>query len=295
MFTTAPVLAHFDHTLPIILETDASDFAIGAVLSQLHNKRLHPVAFYSRKMEKAEINYDIHDKEMLAIVAAFKEWSRYPESAIDAIMVYTDHKNLEYFCTTKVLNRRQARWAQELANYEFKICYRPGSKDGKPDALSRRSEYRPRRGGSSGIDENQPVNTLLRPSQFVSSLDTAYSHNVSSYRSSAFASDNETGVLCDGKTTMVTDRRSVANRYREWTIPEENHLPYQVNRGHCIRETYRDTSGQLQLPFPGTSGLLGPTGSYLASGLRPGTTRQTVATHDISSRKSLLQKPTIHP
>ena len=212
MFTTAPVLAHFDHKLPTILETDASDFAIGAVLSQLHGKRLHPVAFYSRKMDKAEINYDIHDKEMLAIVAAFKEWSRYLESAVDTIMVYTDHKNLEYFCTTKVLNRRQARWAQELSNYEFKISYRPGSKNGKPDALSRRSEYRPKRGDNGGIDENQPVNSMLRPGQLVSGLDTEHSQYVSSERSIASARDNETGVICDGKTTTVTDRRSALKK-----------------------------------------------------------------------------------
>jgi hypothetical protein len=218
MFTSAPILAHFDSTLPTVLETDASDFAVGAVLSQLHGKRLHPVAFHSRKMDKAEINYDIHDKEMLAIVAAFKEWSRYLESVSGTIMVYTDHKNLEYFCTTKVLNRRQARWAQELANYEFKIVYRPGSKNGKPDALSRRSEYRPRRGGSTGLDENQPVDSLLRPEHFISDNEITYSRHVAS------------AYPKDGKTTTVIDRRSVANRYPAWTIPEADNYPYDVNR-----------------------------------------------------------------
>ena len=73
-FTTAPILLHFDPQLPCIIETDASDFAIGAVLSQLSaDRRLHPVAFHSRKMDKAEVNYEIHDKEMLAVVTAFKE------------------------------------------------------------------------------------------------------------------------------------------------------------------------------------------------------------------------------
>jgi hypothetical protein len=136
-FTSAPILRHFDPRLPMVIETDVSDFAIGAILSQVENGCLKPVAFHSRKMDKAEINYEIHDKEMLAIISAFKEWRRYLEGTSFKITVYSDHKNLEYFATTKVLNHRQARWSQELAGYDFKIVYRPGSKNGKPDALSR--------------------------------------------------------------------------------------------------------------------------------------------------------------
>ena len=96
-FTMAPIFWHFDPAIPTVMETDASDFAIGAVLSQQVEGRLHPVAFHSRKMDKAKINYDIHDKEMLAVVSAFKEWRRYLEGARFQIIVYTDHKNLEYF------------------------------------------------------------------------------------------------------------------------------------------------------------------------------------------------------
>jgi len=105
-FTTAPILVHFDATKPVIVETDASDFALGAILSQRDaENRLHPVAFYSRKFTPAEINYEIHDKELLAIVDAFKHWRRYCEEAAHQVEVYTDHQNLEYFTTTKVLNR----------------------------------------------------------------------------------------------------------------------------------------------------------------------------------------------
>jgi len=80
-FTTAPILRHFDPALPTVMETDASDFAIGAVLSQQVEGRLHPVAFHSQQVDKAEINYEIHDKEMLVVVSAFKEWRRYLEGA----------------------------------------------------------------------------------------------------------------------------------------------------------------------------------------------------------------------
>jgi len=105
-FTTAPVLNHFDMQKPVILETDASDFAIGAVLSQRDEEgRLHPVAFHSRKFQPAEINYKIHDKEVLAIVNAFKHWRHYCEGATHQVQVFSDHQNLEYFPTTKVLNR----------------------------------------------------------------------------------------------------------------------------------------------------------------------------------------------
>jgi len=74
-FTTAPILSHFDVARPVIIETDASDFAIGAVLSQRDEEnQLHPVVFHSRKLQPAEINYEIHDKELLAIVDTFKHW-----------------------------------------------------------------------------------------------------------------------------------------------------------------------------------------------------------------------------
>jgi len=162
-FTTAPILAHFNATKPVIIETDASDFAIGSILSQRDGEgKLHPVAFHSRKFQPAEINYEIHDKELLAIVDAFKHWRRYCEGATNQVNVFSNHQNLEYFTTTKILNRRQARWAQELASINFRIYYRPGNRNGKPDALSRRSEYRPEKGGS----ENQPITTVLRKDNF---------------------------------------------------------------------------------------------------------------------------------
>jgi hypothetical protein len=81
-------------------------------LSQIGNKKkLHPNAFHARKFSPAEINYEIHDKELLAIVDSFKAWRRYLEGSLYTVQVFIDHKNLEYFMTTKVLNRRQVCWA----------------------------------------------------------------------------------------------------------------------------------------------------------------------------------------
>jgi hypothetical protein len=150
LFTEAPILVHFHPEKPTVVETDASDFALGAVLSQVQEtSKLHPVAYYSRKFKPAEVNYDIHDKEMLAIVAAFKEWVHMLKSVADQITVYTDHKNLEYFATTKVLTRRQARWAEHLAEDNFRVVYRPGDKNTKADVLSRRWDHAPKEGSEA--------------------------------------------------------------------------------------------------------------------------------------------------
>ncbi|RAL65934.1 hypothetical protein DID88_005595 [Monilinia fructigena] len=137
-----PILLTFDPEKPIIVETDSSDFAIGAVLSQPgQNEKYQPIAFYSRKLSPAELNYEIYDKELLAIVDAFREWRVYLEGSKYTVQVYTDHKNLVYFTTTKQLNRRQVRWSETMANYNFKISYVKGSENARADALSRKPEY----------------------------------------------------------------------------------------------------------------------------------------------------------
>jgi len=162
MFTTGPILTQFDDTGPTKLETDASDFALGALLSQLwEDEKWHPVAFHSRKSSPAEINYDVHDKEMAVILAAFTEWAYMVMSVDDLILVYTDHNNLEYFNTTKTLNRRQHRGAEFLQPFNCKVIYSEGRLNKKADSLSRRRDYRPEGGSSS-----EPF-TFLRPGHYI--------------------------------------------------------------------------------------------------------------------------------
>ena len=79
-----------------MVETDASDFALGCVLSQFKHKRLDPLAFHSRKLNPAESNYEIHDKELLAILEAFKEWNHYLVGADKPVTVYTHHQNYRF-------------------------------------------------------------------------------------------------------------------------------------------------------------------------------------------------------
>jgi transposase InsO family protein len=146
-FTSAPILVHADQSKPFIIEADASDFALGSILSQVGDDgKLHPVAFHSRKFEAAEINYEIHDKELLAIVDSFGQWRHLLEGSTHQIIVYNDHKNLTYFQTARILSRRQARWSNFLSRFDFLITYRPGAQQGKADALSRRSYLAPHPG-----------------------------------------------------------------------------------------------------------------------------------------------------
>ncbi len=105
-FTTTPFLIHVNRSKPFVLETDVFDFVVGAMLSQLGEKNLlHLVDFHSRKFSLVEINYEICDKELLTIIDAFEEWCHLLEGVQHEIIVYLDHKNLQYFMTTHVLNR----------------------------------------------------------------------------------------------------------------------------------------------------------------------------------------------
>jgi hypothetical protein len=88
-------------------------------------------------MALAERNYDIFDKEPLAIIRAFKEWRHLLEGSEEPIQVLTDHKNLEYFAKSQTLNKRQIQWSNFLVDYNFQIIYRPGTQNRKADILSR--------------------------------------------------------------------------------------------------------------------------------------------------------------
>ncbi|KAI2647858.1 Transposon Tf2-9 polyprotein [Labeo rohita] len=141
-FTTAPILKHPDPELPFVVEVDASDCGIRAVLSQRHGQpgKLHPCAFYSRKLTSAERNYDVGNKELLSMKAAIEEWRHWLEGAKHPFQVITDHKNLEYIKGAKRLNPRQARWALFFTRFNFTVTYRPGSKNSKADTLSRQHD-----------------------------------------------------------------------------------------------------------------------------------------------------------
>jgi len=121
--------------------------------------KIHPIAFHSRKFNPAEMNYEIYDKEMLAIVESLEHYRHYFEGLGQQITVYSDHHNLLWFTETKIYNRRQARWAEKLSKFDFVIVFRPGRDGGKPDALSRRPDY-----AEQARSEDRTM-TFLRPNQ----------------------------------------------------------------------------------------------------------------------------------
>ena len=142
-FTKAPILRHFDPECHIRIETNASGYAIGGVLSQLTSDHLtsnqgqwHPVAYFLRKMISAKTRYKTHDGKFLAIVQAFKTWRHYLKGCKHEVLVFTNYNNLCRFMDTKSLSSRQVRWAQKLSRYHFQIDYRQGKANGAPDALS---------------------------------------------------------------------------------------------------------------------------------------------------------------
>lgn len=142
MFTTAPILRLPNPDFQYILEVDASNSAIGAILSQRESllHPLHPVAFHSRAFTPAELNYPVGEKELLAIKDALEHWRHLLEGTAMPILIYTDHQNLQYLKRNKTLSSRQVRWALFFDRFNFLLTYRPGSRNGKADSLSRLHE-----------------------------------------------------------------------------------------------------------------------------------------------------------
>lgn len=136
-FATSPILRQLNQDQQFVVEVNASESGVGAVLSQCFEGKLHPCAFFSHRLSPAERNYDIGDRDFLAVKLALEEWRHWLEGAKHPFIVWTEHKNLEYIRSAKRLNSRQARWALFFTRFNFSITYRPGSRKIKADALSR--------------------------------------------------------------------------------------------------------------------------------------------------------------
>jgi len=110
IFTSRPVLAALDLDKEFRVEADASNYATGGVLSiKCSDEKWRPVAFISKSLSNTEINYEIHDKEMLAVVRCLEAWRHFLEGVMMKFEIWTDHKNLKYFMKAQKLNQRQAR------------------------------------------------------------------------------------------------------------------------------------------------------------------------------------------
>ncbi|KAI0996458.1 hypothetical protein K3495_g11723 [Podosphaera aphanis] len=146
----------FDPEAETTLEADSSGYAIGVVVSRVDNKgRLRPIGFFSRKFSAAEAYYEIHNKELLSILATMRHFRGELRSVTKPFTVLSDHRNLQYFMTTRQLSERQVRWAEELTGFDFEIKYRPGADSTKPDLRSRKAELKPKDPGDDRLKKRE--------------------------------------------------------------------------------------------------------------------------------------------
>jgi len=142
-FTKEPVLAALDLDKKMRMEVDVSDYATGGILlMECEDGLWRPVAFLSKSLNEMERNYEIHDKEMLAIIRELECWKHLLEGAQSKFEIWTDHKNLEYFMKAQKLNWRQAQWALYLSRFDFTLKHIPETRMRKADGLSRRSDWK---------------------------------------------------------------------------------------------------------------------------------------------------------
>jgi hypothetical protein len=137
--TSAPILCLPDCSKPFILECDASKFAVGQVLCQGEGRDRRVVAYESRKMIPAELNYPVHDQELLSVIHGLRKWRHYLHGG--RVRVITDNWATKFLLTKPELNKRQAGWLDFLQEFNLEIIYRPGKDNTVADALSRRPDY----------------------------------------------------------------------------------------------------------------------------------------------------------
>lgn len=135
MLLSDPILQYPDFTKPFLLTTDASNFALGAVLSQIINGQEHPLCYASRTLNEHEINYSTIEKELLAIVWGTKYFRPYLYGR--KFKIITDHKPLNWLMSLKEPNSKLVRWRLRLEEYDYSIEFKPGKTNNNADALSR--------------------------------------------------------------------------------------------------------------------------------------------------------------
>jgi len=183
---------------------------------------LHPVAYRSKAMTEAECNYDVQDKELLAIVKALEDWRRYISNTEHRITILTDHQNLVPSMTTKKLVGRQIRWMEILSQYYIKIKYRPAREGGKPDALTRRERDLPK---NNDKRIRQRERTLLPKEQYFQVIETVeLQSNEKELLQEAANQDSEAQAIKNALEEGKTEMKGVALGLCQW---KDDLLSYQ--------------------------------------------------------------------
>ncbi|KAI0993496.1 hypothetical protein K3495_g14688, partial [Podosphaera aphanis] len=144
IFASEPVLAQWDPERETMIQVDDQG-------------KLRPVVYFSRRLNSAEVNYPILDKEMLALVVCLQEWQAKLRSVVRPFTILSDHRNLSYFATKCLLSERQARYSDVLQQYNFLLRWRAGSACERPNALSRRDQDKP-----AGIDDERTAGRVMK-------------------------------------------------------------------------------------------------------------------------------------
>jgi len=268
----APVLVLPDADRQYIVNTDASDFATGAVLQQDVGNGAQPIAYMSHKMSPAETRYPTHDKEMLAIIHALTEWRTYLQGRQPfTIRVRTDHNSLQYFMTQPSLSARQARWLDKLADFDFKIEYVKGPTNAAADAFSRRPDHELRAGSVAAL-------TLAA----FSAAGTATISKAELLTLPLLAPPSGATLLA--AATRVATARQQANDRAVLTAEQQ--------RQASIREATQSHEPTADRPLPDASGAINMPSQQCAAFTQRGTQcrRRTKKGHHCGDHMRLLQR-----
>ena len=207
--STAPILISPDPSLPYTVTTDASGFAVGAVLTQDQGHGQQPIAFMSKKMQPAEINYNVRNQEMLAIMCALREWRHYLHGSKFKFIVKTDHQSLQYFLKpSNQLTGREARWSEFAQEFDFDIVYVPGNTNIVADGLSRRADHRPSTPPSIDPPQINYVASSIFPSDIINQIKGAYAADDTACK---FIADPPTNCSFINDILYFTDKIYIPN------------------------------------------------------------------------------------
>lgn len=239
-FSTGPVLRMPDASKPFQIECDASKYASGAVLTQEDENGLrHPVAYISKSFSPAERNYEIYDRELLAMIRALAEWRYLILGSEHPTTVLSDHKNLTYYRSAQNLNRRQARWALKLQEYDIVLVHTPGSKMIQSDVLSRRPDLCPEED-----HDNEDV-TMLPNTLFVNFIDAELQNLI------AKETDYDHDVLEALRTLQGGSIAELGKDLEDWEVEQidgkplifykgKNYIPRSVELRRRIVKSFHD-------------------------------------------------------
>ncbi len=185
------ILLYFSSELKTFVESNSSNYVSIEVLFQKKNDDLiRLITYFSKTFFSVECNYEIYDKELLVIIRCFEQWRAKLQSVELFTNVLINHKNLKYFMPIKKLNRRQTRWAEFLAEFDFKIAYQSKKKNDKANSLTRRSEYRSKISNNSNDRNKHMHQTMLSSkrldSQILQKLNDTKENSNSSSKLSLF-------------------------------------------------------------------------------------------------------------